>query len=166
MDAMEMQRLLDGAKDAKPVAEFDGLKAYTFEDYVNVTSVEQMNNTELGLTKFNPDGSPAKTPTKYVAVNVENFFINRYRQVKKTIQVVIDYWCITEQVNGKIPLKQIPCYVISRNEDGKLQLDKIITVSDEEFLSSFKNSLDRESMEQILPLLKEAPAITKDKLAI
>lgn len=166
MDSVEMQRLLDGAKEARPIAQFDGLTAYSFEDYVNVTSVEQMNNTELGLVKFNPDGSPAKTPTKYVAVNVETFFMNRYRQVKKTIQVVIDYWCIVEQSTGKIPIKQIPCYVISRNEDGKLQLDKTITVSDEVFLADFNKSLDRESMEQILPLLNQAPAMTKDTLAI
>lgn len=166
MDAREMQKILDGAANAKPIAEINGQTALSFEDYTNVATADTFNQTELGLTKFNPDGTPARTNAKYVAINPENFFINRYRQVKKTVQIVVDYWCISEQETGKVPLRQIPCYVISRNEDGKLQLDKVITVSADEFLADFTKTLDRESMEQILPLLKSDSGITKDKLAI
>lgn len=115
---------------------------------------------------MNPDGSPAGTPVKMVAVNQENFYINRYRQVKKTYEIVTDYRCIKEQATGRVPYKQVPCYVISRNESGQLQLDRMKTVTDQEFLADFQKTLDSDAMREILPILANDTGITKDKLAI
>ena len=165
MSTIQMQEILDTASKAKPVALVNGVPAYSFEDYAALAAQDNINNVSLDLTKFNADGTPAKTNVTKVAVNVENLYMNRYRQVKKTIQIVNDYRCIKAQASGKIPYKQVPCFVISRNEEGKLQLDKTITVSDNDFLSDFTHSLDRESMLEIIPLLKES-GITKDKIAI
>lgn len=161
-----MREILDIAENAKPIAKVNGKEAVTFEDYMALASADNINNTDLGLTKFNPDGTPACTNVKRVAINVENFFINRYKLVRKTLWIVVDYYCISEQASGKIPYKQVPCYVISRGEDGNLKLDKMTTVSDTEFLADFTHSLDREAMTEILPLLVKDTGITKDKLAI
>lgn len=166
MSTKSMREILDTAERAKPIAKVNGRDAVTFEDYVALASVDNINDRKLGLTKFNPDGTPACTNVDRVAINVENFFINRYKQVKKTLYIVVDYYCISRQPSGKIPFAQVPCYVISRGEDGNLKLDKMTTVSDKEFLQDFTHSLDRESMTEILPLLTEDTGITKDKLAI
>lgn len=161
-----MREILDTAEKAQPVAMVNGIPAYTFDDYTAIAAQDNIDNVALDLTKFNPDGSPARTNTKKVAVNVENLFLNRYRQVKKTLQIVLDYRCIKAQATGKVPYKQVPCFIISRGEDGRLKLDKSITVSDNEFLSEFTHTLDRESMTEILPLIREETGITKDKIAI
>lgn len=166
MGTQRMREILDIAENAKPIAKVNGKEAVTFEDYMALASADNINNTDLGLTKFNPDGTPACTNVKRVAINVENFFINRYKLVRKTLWIVVDYYCISEQASGKIPYKQVPCYVISRGEDGNLKLDKMTTVSDTEFLADFTHSLDREAMTEILPLLVKDTGITKDKLAI
>lgn len=166
MGTQRMKEILDIAEKSKPIAKVNGKDAVTFEDYVALASADNINNTDLGLTKFNPDGTPACTNVKRVAINVENFFINRYKQVKKTIYLVTDYYCISEQEHGKVPYRQVPCHVISRNEEGKLQVDKVTTVSSDDFLENFTRSLDREAMTEILPLLANDTGITKDKLAI
>lgn len=166
MSSNKMREILDTAERAKPIAYVNGKEAVTYEDYMALAAVDNINNMDLGLTKFNADGTPAKTNTKRVAINVENFFINRYKQVKKSLYIVTDYRSIKEQASGRIPYAQVPCYVISRGEDGDLKLDRLTTVSDKEFLEDFTRSLDRESMSQILPLLEGDTGITKDKLAI
>lgn len=166
MSTQSMREILDTAERAKPIAKVNGKDAVTFEDYMALASVDNINNMDLGLTKFNADGTPACTNVKRVAINVENFFINRYRMKKKELWLVNDYYCISRQASGQIPFAQVPCYVIVRGDDGKLKLDKVTTVTDKEFLEDFKGSLDRESMTEILPLLTEDTGITKDKLAI
>ncbi len=166
MSTQRMKEILDIAEKAKPIAMVNGKEAVTFEDYVALASADNINNTDLGLTKFNPDGTPARTNVKRVAINVENFFINRYKIVKKSLYLVTDFYCISEQASGKVPYKQVPCFVISRNEEGQLKLDKVTTVSSDDFLENFTRSLDRESMTEILPLLADDTGITKDKLAI
>lgn len=166
MSTLRMQEILDTAKNAKPVAMVNGKPAYSFDDYTALAAQDNINKVELDLTKFNPDGSPARTNTKMVAVNVEGLFLNRYRQVRKSIQLVTDYRCIKAQPTGKIPYKQVPCFIISRGEDGELKVDKQTTVSDNEFLSEFTHAFDRETMLGILPLLREGGGITKDKMPI
>lgn len=166
MSTQRMTEILQTADKAQPIAMINGIPAYTFEDNAALASVDNINDKKLGLTKFNPDGTPARTNTERVAINVGNFFINRYKVVKKNIYLVNDYYCISEQALGKVPYKQVPCYVIARGEDGRLKLERITTVSDEDFLANFKNSLDRESMMEILPLLVNDTGITQDKLPI
>ena len=91
MSTQKMKEILDIAEKAKPIAIVHGKEAVTFEDYVALAAADNINNSDLGLTQFNPDGTPAKTNVKRVAINVENFFINRYKQVKKTLWIVTDF---------------------------------------------------------------------------
>lgn len=162
---MGILEILENAKDAQPIGEINGKKAYSFRDYMDVTTASLYNKETLDLTRYNPDGSPAATPAPNVAVNVETTFMNRFRVREDRLDVVTDYWAIKEQSSGKIPYKQIPCYVIKR--DGKnLKLEKMINVSDREFLEEFTGQLDRDAMELIQPLLVNNSGIEKEKLPI
>ena len=145
----------------------EGSNYVSFEDYVNATTADAINKKDLSLIPMNPDGTPAGTPHKYVAVSLEQLFLNRYRVKDGKIEVVTDWWCITKQPTGQIPLSRIPCYVLSRDKNKKLVYEKTKTISDSEFLSDFTGSLDREAMTLILPLLaKKDNGVTKDKLPI
>lgn len=157
--------ILQDAEKAVPIGTVGEKEAYSYEDYMAVASGNMYNKKTLGLTKYNPDGTPAATPAPFVAVNPEHVFINRYKATDDRLYVVNDYWCISEQAKGKIPYKQIPCFVIKR--DGKsLALDKMINISDKEFLEEFTRSLDEDSMKLIMPLLVNNSGIDKDKLPI
>ena len=160
-------QILEDAKNIEILAiDSEGSQYVSFEDYVNATTADAVNKEGLGLIPLNPDGSPAGTPHKYVAVSLEQLFLNRYRVRDGKVEVVTDWWCITAQSSGRIPMSRIPCYVLGR--DGKkLVYEKTITISDSEFLSDFTGSLDREAMTLILPLLaKKDHGVTKDKLPI
>ena len=63
------------------------------------------------------------------------------------------YRCIKEQSSGRVFLKTIPAYVIARDSDGKLYLEKQTVISDTEFISEFTNKLDNKSMAEVLPLI-------------
>ena len=162
---MNILEILENAKDAKPIGTIGDKKAYSFKDYMDVTTASMYNKETLDLTRFNPDGTPAATPAPNVAVNVETTFLNRFRVKDDELQIVTDYWAISEQASGKVPYKQIPCYVVKR-ENRHLKLDKMINVSDKEFLEEFTESLDRESMELVQPLLVNNAGIEKKKLPI
>lgn len=167
-----ISQILADAKMVKPIAiTEDGKLCVSFEDYVNLTVADEVENNDLGLVEMNPDGTPACTPTKYLAVSLEQLFLNRYKVVtegtEKKLYVVTDWLCIMRQNTGLTPVERIPCYVLSRGKDKKLMYEKTITISDDEFVSDFTGSLDREAMTQILPLLaKKDNGITKDKMPI
>lgn len=160
--------ILRDAENVEVVAiDEEGSNYVSFEDYVNATTADTINKTGIGLLPMNPDGSPAGTPHKYVAVSMEQLFLNRYRVKDGKIELVTDWWCITSQASGQIPLSRIPCYVIGRDAKKNLVYEKTISISDGEFLSDFTGSLDREAMTRILPLLtKKDHGVTKDKLPI
>lgn len=162
---MNILEILENAKDAKPIGMIGDKKAYSFRDYMDVTTAAMYNKDTLNLTRYNPDGTPAATPAPNVAVNVENTFLNRYKVEDDKLYVVTDYWCIREQSSGMIPYKQIPCFIVKR-EGKNLKLDKMINISDKEFLEEFTGSLDRDAMELVQPLLVNNSGIDKDKLPI
>ena len=162
-----INQILQDAENAEIIAiDDEGSKYVSFEDYVNLTTADTVNKGDLGLIPINPDGSPAGTPHKYVAVALDQLFINRYRVKDGKVEVVTDWWSINKQSSGQLPLSRIPCFVLAR-ENKKLVYEKTITVSADEFLSEFTGSLDREAMTLILPLLaKKDHGVTKDKLPI
>lgn len=159
--------ILNDAKSANIIAVGpDGEQYVSFEDYVNCTVADVVEKRDLGLFEKNPDGSPAGTSKRWVAVSMEQLFLNRYSVKDGKLYVVTDWWCISEQQSGRIPIKNIPCYVIER-KDKDLALDKVITVSDQEFLTDFTGVLDNKAMAQVLPLISRAgQATTKDKMPI
>lgn len=160
--------ILRDAENIEVVAiDDDGNNYVSFEDYVNATTADAINKNDLGLIPLNPDGSPAGTPHKYVAVSMEQLFLNRYCVRDEKIYVVTDWWSINKQASGQLPLSRIPCYVIGRDKNKKLAFEKTVSISDTEFLSDFTGSLDREAMTMILPLIAQKDhGVTKDKLPI
>lgn len=160
--------ILNDAKNANIIAEGpNGEKYVSFEDYVNCTVADVVEKRNLIPFETNPDGSPAATATPYVAVSMEQLFLNRYCVRDDKLYIVTDWWCINEMDSGRIPLKTIPCYVVGRDDKNKLVYEKTTTISDQEFLQEFTGDLDYKAMAQVLPLISRAGAKqTKDSLPI
>lgn len=150
---MSLREILDRAERVKPVAEINGKKIMSYEDLRDISTAEINEGGKINIVEFNPDGTPRNSMTRNVATNLEHFYINRFKTVDKEMFIVRDYRAITEQSTGRVYAKRIPCYVVKRNEKGKLYLDRMVTVSDDEFIAEFTHILDHKSMSEVLPLL-------------
>lgn len=155
----DLSRITREAEEVTYLAEKDGQVYVTFGDAATLNSYNSIEkDAGTGLQTRNRDGSLASTGKRVHAVNPEYFFMNRYKVKGKKLYIVsghtVDgYRCIKEQASGRVFLKTIPVYVIARDEDKNLFLEKITTVSDSEFISDYTNKLDNKSMAEILPLL-------------
>lgn len=170
-----MKELLDKEEEilqSRVIAEKEGALFVTFEDAAVLNSVNAYDPKGTGMKTLNPDGTLASTGKKVHALNPDFFFLNRYKVKNKKLYVVsghtVDgYRCIKEQPTGRVFIDNIPCYVIARDEDKNLFLEKVITVGRSEFISDFTNILNRESMAEILPLIAEHGAeVTADAMPI
>ena len=155
-----MRELYEKADNVRPFAEKDGQVYVSFEDASVLNSVNAEEPKGTGMQTRNPDGSLASTGKYVHAMNPEYWFANRYKVKAKKMYVVsghepTGFRCIQEQARGVCPVKSVPCYVFSRNEDGKLVVEKVITISDSEFISDYTNKLDNKSMAELLPLITE-----------
>lgn len=160
--------ILNDAENAKIIAVGQNGEEYvSLEDYVTLTTADKINGKEaLRAPEMNPDGTPAGSMYHYVAVSVEQLFLNRYKVDNDKVNVVTDWWSISEQDSGRLPRTRIPCYVIGR-KGKELVCEKTITISGDDFLANYTKSLDREAMSQILPLIaRRDKGITEDKLPI
>jgi len=167
-----MRELYDKADNIKPYAEKDGQVFVNFEDASVLNSVNAEEPKGTGMQTRNADGSIASTGKMVHAVNPDYFFANRYKVKGKKLHVVsghepTGYRCIKEQASGHVFIKTIPVYVIARNEEKELVLEKVTTISDTEFISDFTNTLDHKSMAEILPLITEhGNEMTADSMPI
>lgn len=155
-----MRELYDKADKIKPMAEKDGQVFVNFDEAATLNSLNAEEPHGTGMQMRNADGSIASTGKTVHAVNPDYFFANRYMVKGKKMHVVsghepTGYRCIKEQSTGHIFVKSIPVYVIARDEDKNLVLEKVTTISDSEFISDFTKTLDHESMAKILPLITE-----------
>lgn len=155
-----MRELYDKADKIKPMAEKDGQVFVTFDEAATLNSLNAEEPHGTGMQLRNADGSIASTGKTVHAVNPDYFFANRYMVKGKKMHVVsghepTGYRCIKEQSSGHIFVKSIPVYVIARDEDKNLVLERVTTISDAEFISDFTKTLDHESMAKILPLITE-----------
>lgn len=160
-----MRELYEKADNITPLAEKDGHKYVTFEDAAVLNSLNAEEPRGTGLQTRNPDGSLASTGKTVHAINPNYFFLNRYKVKGKKLHVVsghepTGYRCIREQSSGRTFVKNIPCYVFARektetDEKGDLVLEKVITVSESEFIAEFTNTLNNKSMAELLPLITE-----------
>lgn len=166
MSPTELRELIDRGDSIKPLKEENGIKIVSFEEQRDAATLDAMNNTGLDTVQYNRDGTVARTPVKYAAVNLDSYYINRYKRVKDAYYIVADYRAIKDQADGNIYLKQIPAYVIKRGDDKKLFLEKVVTISDTEFVADYTHSLNREAMAQVLPLIVNGVGVTTDDLAI
>ena len=161
MGIKEIAELYDKVKEVKPLAEKDGEKFVNFEDAAVLNSYNaQEPNT--GMQTRNRDGSLASTGKTVHAVNPDYFFANRYKVkgAKGNQKLIVvsghtpdGYRCIKEQASGRLFIKNVPAYIIYRDADGKLALEKQTMISDTEFISEFTNKLNNKSMAEILPLI-------------
>ena len=167
-----MRELYEKADKVRPYAEKDGQKFVSFEDASVLNSLNAEEPHGTGMQMRNADGSIASTGKTVHAVNPDYFFANRYMVKGKKMHVVsghepTGYRCIKEQSSGHIFVKSIPVYVIARDEDKNLVLEKVTTISDSEFISDFTKTLDHESMAKILPLITEhGNEMTADSMPI
>lgn len=164
--ATELRDLIDRSENIKPIAESNGVKIVSFGEQRDAATMDAMNNTGLDTVQYNQDGTVARTPVKYAAVNLDSYYMNRFKRVKDAYHIVTDKRAIKEQASGSVYLKVIPAFVVKRNEDKDLYLEKVVTISDIEFIADFTQSLDRESMAQIVPLLVNGVGVSTQSLAI
>lgn len=157
----EMADLYRKAEAVEPYAEKDGQKFVNFEDAATLNSVNAQE-PRTGMQTRNADGSLASTGKTVHAVNPDYFFANRYKVkgAKGNQKLIVvsghttdGYRCIKEQASGRLFIKNVPAYIIYRDADGKLALEKQTMISDTEFISDFTNKLDNKSMAEILPLI-------------
>lgn len=152
-----LKELYEKVDKVRPLAEKDGQVYVDFEDAATLNSYNA-DEPKTGMQTRNPDGSLASTGKRVHAVNPDYFFANRFKVKGKKMYVVSGhtadgYRCIKEQETGRVFLKTIPAYVISRDADGVLVLEKTTVISDVEFISDFTSKLDNKSMAEILPLI-------------
>ena len=152
-----MKELYEKVDNIKPFAEKDGEVFVSFEDAAVLNSYNA-DEPSTGMQTRNPDGTLASTGKTVHAVNPDYFFMNRYKVKGKKMILVSGhtsdgYRCIKEQSSGRVFLKTIPAYVIVRDSDGNLALEKQTVISDTEFISEFVNKLDNKSMAEVLPLI-------------
>ena len=171
MGKRELKELYDKVDKVKPLAEKDGKVLVTFEDAATLNSYNA-DEPNTGMQTRNADGSLASTGKMVHAVNPDYFFANRYKVKGKKLIVVSGhttdgYRCIKEQASGRIFIKNVPAFVIVRDTDGNLALEKQTMVSDTEFISEFTNKLDNKSMAEILPLItSNGSEVTADSMPI
>lgn len=165
-----MKELYQKVDEVRPLAEKDGEMFVTFEDAAILNSYNA-DEPNTGMQTRNPDGSLASTGKRVHAVNPDYFFMNRYKVKGKKMILVSGhtsdgYRCIKEQNSGRVFLKTIPAYIIARNSDGELYLEKQTVISDTEFISEFTNKLDNKSMAEILPLITAVSDMSADAMPI
>ena len=166
-----LKELYDKIDNVRPLAEKDGERVVTFEDAALINSYEA-DEPKIGTQTRNADGSLARTGKTVHAINPNYFFLNRYKVKGKKLHLVsghtpTGYRCIREQASGRIFVKSVPVYIISRSTDGKLEVEKATTVSDTEFISEFTNTLNNASMAEVLPLIaKYGNDVTADAMPI
>ncbi len=163
---MDLREVLKKTEHIEPIGEDNGIKLVSFEEQRDMAQLDIMEKPDMGILSMNPDGTVARTPTRFAAVNLENYYLNRYKQKNKTtIMVVTDYRAIKEQATGRVYAKMIPAYEITRI-DGVLTLSRTVNISDGEFIADFTHTLNREAMKQIMPLLVAGVGVTHDDLTI
>ena len=170
MSKESMKELYEKVDKVRPLAEKDGQKYCTFEDAATLNSYNAQE-PKTGTQTRNRDGSLASTGKTVHALNPDNFFLNRYKVKGKKLHIVSGhtpdgYRCIREQESGRVFLKTIPVYVLSRNSEGELVLEKRTTISDTEFISDFTNTLNNKSMAEVLPLITTQTEMTADSMPI
>lgn len=177
----EMLEMLEEEKKIREnriIAEKEGAVYVNFHDASILNSADAYDPDKgTGIQQRNPDGSLASTGKRVHAMNPDYYFANRYR-VKgsgKARKLFIvsghtpeGFRLIQEQSQGRCFMKTIPVAIIFRDpETSELIFEKMTTVTDQEFISDFTNTLDNKSMAEILPLIAEHKAeMTADTMPI
>lgn len=140
---MAIKEMLDRADKVTVIAEFDGVKVVSFEDYMDVAVAQKIDGSkDVGVRSLNPDGTVAASYHEYVAVNKDSWFANRYMLTsKKQLKVVTDYRAIKEQQTGRVYTSRLIAYNIER-VDGNLVCTGADYISDVTFVKDYTHQLD------------------------
>ena len=164
-----VEELIEKKKVFKPLYG----NTYEMQDGQTLNELElAVGEEELGVPQLNTDGTFARTPKKYLVVNPDYLYANRYRKVDEhNIEVCIDTQAINKQKTGELQFttNALLVYVIGREDKRKkLELKEVKTVSVKEFEKEFTHKLKNKVMrENILPLLENVgEKITEDDLDI
>ena len=174
---MSMKEVLESAEQATVLAESNGIKVMNFRDQNACQQADLIEGVvDPGVRSMNPDGTVARSYTKYAGVNVDSLFENRYRYIEesdeegkttKKVQVIVDYRACKEQKTGRCYVKSLPAYVVSRGFQKKLRIERVDSILDEVFVREFTKKLDRDAMTEILPLIHDRVTdVSMDKLSI
>lgn len=160
----DITEILKKAEDVTPIGERNGRKLMSFEDQMSLATKENMESTmntamgkksgDLGGIKWNPDGTLARTKGNTAAVNLEKYYMNRFKKIKNKYYVVIDKRAIKGQQMNAIPYPQVPGYLIGE-QDGQVVCEKMVTISEKDFLADFTHTLDQASMKLVLDAIEK-----------
>lgn len=137
----------------------NGEKYVSFEDYANLTSMKTLEargagkQTATEVPELNPDGTYASSNPRYIAISLDDLYLNRAKVTEDHVYVVKDWWCIKTQDSGRVPVKQVPCFVFKR-EGKKLTFENATVISDAEFIAEYTEELGHKTMAQIFPYLQ------------
>lgn len=161
----DITEILKKAEEVEVIGERGGRKLMSFDDQMSLATKENMEETmnaamgkstgDLGGIKWNPDGTLARTKGNTAAVNLERYYDNRFKKVKNKYYVVIDKRAIKGQATNNAPYPHIPAYIIASDQDGKVVCEKMVTISDKDFLADFTHKLDQSSMKLVLRAIEE-----------
>lgn len=170
-----MEQVLAEAKEVKPIAEKDGARIVSYEDAKTLQEEAMLKaklgeDIDLGDVEVNPDGTIANTRTTIKAINEDRRLMNRYRVKKEAgkevLQVVTDYLAVKQHDSGTIYVASVPVYELIR-QDEELVLRGQTTVSDTDFVTKFKDILNRDAMYQVLEAIsKNEEDVTTNEMPI
>ena len=151
--------------EATPIAKVNGRNVYTFSDAVRVNNKERAEEIYEGKVDFGNrevrEGGLCYTRTQChtVAVNPDNYYLNRYRKKKEgtkmIYEVVSDYRAIKEQSTGRVYTNNIVVDMVENSKDGLKYIGRK-NISDTEFINEFKNNLNNESFQKIASVILES----------
>lgn len=151
--------------EATPIAKVNGRNVYTFSDAVRVNNKERAEEIYEGKVDFGNrevrEGGLCYTRTQChtVAVNPDNYYLNRYRKKKEgtkmIYEVVSDYRAIKEQSTGRVYTNNIVVDMVENSKDGLKYIGRK-NISDTEFINEFKNNLNNVSFQKIASVILES----------
>ena len=151
--------------EATPIGKVNGRNVYTFSDAVRVNNKERAEEIYEGKVDFGNrevrEGGLCYTRTQChtVAVNPDNYYLNRYRKKKEgtkmIYEVVSDYRAIKEQSTGRVYTNNIVVDMVENSKDGLKYIGRK-NISDTEFINEFKNNLNNESFQKIASVILES----------
>lgn len=168
---MAIKEMLDRAENIKPIAEINGTKIVSFEDYRDAAVAAKINGVkDVGVRTLNPDGTVAASYHEYAAVNLDSWYANRYMlNSKKQLKVVTDYRAIKEQQTGRVYTSRLIAYNVER-VDGNLVCSGADYITDVEFVKNYTHQLDTEGASAVIKAINDfkdkAAGVGTDKLMI
>lgn len=168
---MAITDILERAKNITTIAEIDGVKIVSFEDYRDAAvAAKIVGNKDVGVRALNPDGTVASSYHEYAAVNLDSWFANRYMlSGKKILRVVTDYRAIKEQSSGRVYTSRLISYNVER-VDGKLVCTGADYITDVNFVKEYTHQLDAAGASEVLRAINDykdkAAGVGTDKLMI